>query len=277
MDIYSPDLASVQQEILYLKNSGDEQLFQKAIGKIKLLGATEQQVKQLLSSGKVNYRFSIYSNANGYIVEGNGNNTANMANSNASSTVSMNDGMGGGTASASAPQPSPTNNEPILLREGMYVNAGERLFSVYDNSSLWAEFYVPAAKSTFIKKGNAITVDSKNYQIQNLLPYFKDGQNFSIVRVTMPDKNYKIGQLVNGLIVSAPVKGLWIPTSAVYHTGNKNIVFALSSGKLTPKAIIVGATINNKILIKEGLTDNQKIAENAALLVDSEGFFLTDN
>lgn len=272
MDIYSPDLASVQQEILYLKNNGDELLLQKAINKLRLLGATEQQINQLLNSRKVNYRFGIYSNANGYIVEGNKDNAANIAKNSTSSVTSMNDGMSTSTNSA----PQPTESEPLLLREGMYINAGESVFKVYDDSSLWAEFYVPAAKSAFIQKGNTITIDSKNYNIQKLQPYFKDGQNFSIVRVTLSDKNYKIGQLINGHIVSAPVKGLWIPVSAVYHTGNKNIVFTLSNGKLTPKTIITGVIVKDKVLVKEGLTDNQKIAENAALLVDSEGFLLTD-
>lgn len=272
MEIYSPDLVNVQQEILYLKTSTDPELLQKAINKFRLLGATQQQVQQLLNSGKVNYRFAIYSKTDGYIVE-NSQNSPGAANT-MNATAPMSDEMGASSASA---MPGAITNTPLTLREGMYVNSGQSIFNVYNASGLWAEFYLPASVAPLVNKGDEISIQQQKYRIQNLQPYYKDGQNFTVARIFVSGKDFKIGQLIDGKISPAPIKGLWVPASAVYSTGNKQVVFTLSGGKLVPRNIIVGATLNHKILVKEGLTDNEKIAEQASLLVDSEGFLLTNN
>lgn len=256
MDIYSPDLVAAQQELLYLKEAGDIDLMNQAKRKLHLLGVSEKEINKVLSSGKANYSISIYSPFSGYIIE----------NSVDPGEVLFN-----------------TSNTPLSLREGMYVKTGELLFKIYDHSSVWAEFYAAAGESKSIKQNSDILIEiaegeAVKSKISSIQPFYKDGQNFTNIRAKLNNsKNqFKVGELVNGKIISANKKGLWLPKSAVYQSGSRTIVFLKSANYLYPKQISA-STIGNKIMVLSGITKEDKIAENAAHLVDSEAFIPNTN
>ncbi len=257
MDIYSPDLVAAQQELLYLKQAGDTHLMQQAKRKLQLLGVSERDINQILSSGKANYSISIYSSSNGYIIDGLSN----------AGEVSLN-----------------ATNSPLNLREGMYVKAGDIFFKVYDNSSVWAEFYASNEESKSLKQNEKILIDIGNEKIINarissIQPFYKDGQNFTNVRVRLDNsKNgFKVGQLINAKITVENNEGLWIPRSAVYQSGSRNIVFVKSGNLLHPKQVAVTNKFGNKVLVLSGINKNDRIAENAAHLVDPEAFISNTN
>ena len=248
MDIYSPDLVAAQQELLYLKEAGDTDLMNQAKRKLHLLGVSEKEINKILHSGKANHSIGIYSQVSGYIIE---------------STVD--------------PEEIP-NNTPFSLREGMYVKSGELMFRVYDNSSVWAEFYAAAAESNHIQQNSSILVEldggrTLQSTITSILPFYKEGQNFMNIRVKLNNSknDFKIGELVTGKIISANKKGLWIPKSAVYQSGSRSIVFLKSGDDLYPKEI-TASSIGNKVMVLNGITKDDQIAQNAAHLIDPEAF-----
>lgn len=274
MDIYSPELAAAQQELLYLKKVGDNALLEQAKTKIRLLGVTEAQIKQVLSSGKVNYSIPIYSAYAGYLMDS--QNTNEIQNNFSNVMNGSNDAMGNSNESTLN-----TSNTPFNLREGMYVNTGQPLFKLFNSNSVWAEFYADADQLKSIKKNTPIQISGntiKNFdsKISLIVPFYKEGRNFTTLRVELKNdiNRFKIGELLTGEIISAPLEGLWIPASAVYSLGERSIVFVKSENALKPRLITSFATVNNMVLVKEGLQAEEEIAENAAYLIDSESFIM---
>jgi Cu(I)/Ag(I) efflux system membrane fusion protein len=70
--------------------------------------------------------------------------------------------------------------------------------------------------------------------------------------------------------------GLWVPVSAVVDLGQRSTVFVMDENKFIATEIRTGVRSNNKIEILSGLEQNVKIAEKALLLVDSDGFIVTN-
>ena len=72
-DIYSPELLTAQNELIYLlqNDAQNTELIKGAKQKLRYLGATEGQIIQIIKSRQANYTFSIYSPYNGYVVDPN--------------------------------------------------------------------------------------------------------------------------------------------------------------------------------------------------------------
>ncbi|HEY1006027.1 MAG TPA: efflux RND transporter periplasmic adaptor subunit, partial [Sphingobacteriaceae bacterium] len=68
MEIYSPDLAAAQTELLFLKSNGEMQLLESARQKLRLLGMTNEQIGRILRTGQVDYRVTVYSPYSGYLM-----------------------------------------------------------------------------------------------------------------------------------------------------------------------------------------------------------------
>lgn len=252
MDIYSPDLVAAQQELLYLKEAGDIDLMNQAKRKLLLLGVSNSEINKVLNNGKVNYSISIYSSIDGYIME--------------SSTEANN-----------------TSNTPLSVREGMYVKPGESLFRVYNASSVWVEFYASVGESKSIKQHSDILIEmvggeTVKSKISIIQPFYKEGQNFTNIRVKLNNSknDFKVGELVTGEIILADKMGLWIPKSAVYQSGSRTFVFIKSGNYLYPKQISA-SIIGDRIMILSGITKRDRIAENAAHLIDPEAFIFNTN
>lgn len=249
-------------------------MLEQAKTKIRLLGVTEAQIKQVLSSGKVNYSIPIYSAYAGYLMDS--QNTNEIQNNFSNVMNGSNDAMGNSNESTLN-----TSNTPFNLREGMYVNTGQPLFKLFNSNSVWAEFYADADQLKSIKKNTPIQISGntiKNFdsKISLIVPFYKEGRNFTTLRVELKNdiNRFKIGELLTGEIISAPLEGLWIPASAVYSLGERSIVFVKSENALKPRLITSFATVNNMVLVKEGLQAEEEIAENAAYLIDSESFIM---
>ena len=143
MEIYSPDLAAAQRELLFIYQSDpNNPMLQKAKERLSLLGMQQKQIQQVLKTGKISYRIPVYSNVSGYILD----NTA-AANSSAAvptaspQSAAPDDGMGamGSSANtASNSSASTTVASTIMLREGQYIGAGQTLFTIYTNKNLIA-------------------------------------------------------------------------------------------------------------------------------------------
>jgi len=70
MEIYSPDLAAAQRELIYISSSDDNALLlQRATQRLNLLGMQAAQINQVIKTGKPLYRVPVYSSVDGYIVE----------------------------------------------------------------------------------------------------------------------------------------------------------------------------------------------------------------
>lgn len=287
MEIYSPDLAAAQRELLYIyQTDRNDNMLQRAKQKLQLLGMQPTQIQQVLRTKKVIYRVPVYSNTSGYILEKSVSGTASSSASMpaAASALSGGDGMGGmgsGSISSSASlatrATATTNNSPVLVREGQYVNAGETIFTIYNNTSLVAEFAFTPSLAAQIKRGQKLvfhkTADPETVYtgtIGLIQPTFRAGSNFTLARVYLQDSRFQIGQLVTANI---PIlnRGWWVPQNAVLVLGNISVVFKKENDVFVPKPVETKITANGMVLIADSVR-NWDIASNASYLVDSESF-----
>lgn len=288
MEVYSPDLAAAQQELLFIKDAEtDAVMLGRAKQRLMLLGMSAQAINQLLKTGKVNYRIPVYSNADGYILEKAAANTGVAAPAPAATPASGGDGMsgmGGGASSGGGgamPAAAAPVNSPVMLREGQYVSAGQSLFTIYNADRLVAEFSLKPALAALVKKDNKFvfykTVDKSSIQtasIGMIQPIFKNGENFTIARVYLSKPNFKVGELLTARIPVLLSQSWWLPEEALVALGNKKIVFKKEGNVFIPKEVKAGITIGGMVQVATDIS-NWDISKNAAYLVDSESFIKT--
>lgn len=284
LEIYSPDLAAAQRELVFIAQRGSNaDLLQKAKQRLLLLGMQPAQIQQVLTTGKILYRVPVYSPVNGYILE-----TAAAASAAAPASPSSGGGgamssMGGGDAmgNSAASGTSGASQTPqaaaVLLREGQYVNAGQSLFSVYSNTALVAEFSFDPSLAAHIQKGQKL-VFRKSADPQTVFtgmigliqPTFRPGGNFTIARVYLNDARFQVGQLITANIPIVS-RGWWVPQQAVLQLGSQSVVFKKEGDVFVPKTVQVKMVIQGMAQIEDSI-GKWEIAKNASYLVDSESF-----
>lgn len=298
MDIYSPDLASAQQELLFLKNNNEPALLEAAKRKLRLLGASEQQINSVLKTGKVDYTVSIYSPYSGYLSEvqagaSSGSSAAaagsTMITSESSSGGSSMGGMGSGgssTSSTAAPTPDVASNSPILIKEGQYVTVGQKLFNLVNAGTVWAEIFVNPDQIAKFKRGTMLQVQSvdvpskrSRVPVSLIQPFYREGTNYSLVRASISNsgKNWRVGELITVSSESTRKIGTWLPRTAVLQTGTRYVAFLKKNGAFVPAYVKVNTITTDWVDIGNSLPADQEVATNAWFLVDSESFIKVEN
>lgn len=282
MEIYSPDLAAAQRELIYINSSDNNaSLLEKAKQRLKLLGMQPAQVAQVIKTGKPLYRVPVYSTVSGYIVEKNV--ATNAASSGSvmpsSATSSEMGGMGSDASTANITTAQQTINPiPVLIREGQYVGTGETVFTIYKDNSMVAEFSLAPALVAEVKRGQKLVFhivahpeDIKTGSIGLIEPTQKNGENFTIARVYLNNSGLKPGQLLTANIPVVKNSAYWLPQNAVLQLGTKAVVFKKENGIYVPKQVQTGIRVQGMVEIKDAIGDWQ-IAKNASFLVDNESF-----
>src|SRR5690242_15542448 len=115
MDIYSPELLTAQQNLLFLlKNDpGNNNLIQAAKQKLMLLGMSGQQIRSVINDGEAYTNISVCSPYNGHVHEA------------------------GQFTNSPAPVTLPTETQALQIKEGMYINKGQPVFQVNDMRHVW--------------------------------------------------------------------------------------------------------------------------------------------
>ncbi|WP_051189623.1 efflux RND transporter periplasmic adaptor subunit [Daejeonella oryzae] len=291
MDIYSPDLVNAQQELLFLKNNNEPELMNAAKSKLRLLGFTQQQINRLIRTGKINYSVTIYSPYSGYVAEQQNSAASGgippsaggtvISSSSADQAVSM--GSMGSSANSGNPPPVPDVNQgtPLQLKEGQYISAGQKLFSLMNANQVWAEFYVTPEQIGEYKRGSIVKVQAIDNPAQNvkasvslIQPYYNQGSNYSLVRATVPNpgKNWKVGQLISVGKELQGKPGIWLPRTAVLQLGTRYVSFIKKNGAFAAVYVEVRTINDDWVDVGNSLEKDEEVAENAWFLVDSESF-----
>lgn len=280
MELYSPDLAAAQQELLFIaQNDPNSNMLEKAKQRLMLLGMQAPQIAQVVQTGKIIYRIPVYSPATGYILE----KTSAPANA-ALTAVSAGNGMN--SMGAASPEQAITEsrsalqNAPLLLREGQYVAAGQSLFTIYTAENLVAEFSFNPSLAAAIRKGRQIIMyktgdPATSYagSLDLIQPSFRAGDNFTTARAYVKDDRFQAGDLV---AASIPIlyKGWRVPQSATLSLGDRSVVFKKEQNAFIAKPVQVRFSAEGMTLIEDNI-EGWEIAVNAAFLVDSESFIKT--
>jgi membrane fusion protein, copper/silver efflux system len=266
MDIYSPELLTAQQNLLFISKNdmGNTSLVEAAKQKLLLLGMSADQVHKIIQTGKPIFSVSVYSNVSGHLHNaGDGSVTMDQQ----SSLSSMN-----------AINPS---TELLNLKEGMYVQKGQILFSVYNPSKAWALLNIYTDGQALIQKGQLVIItpesgSGRSFQgrVDFIEPFYRQGSRTTSVRVYFDNSSLRlpIGSQVRGVIIAHPAMGYWLPKESVTSLGIDQIVFLKVTDGFKPRKVNTGITTVNKIQITGGLSETDSVAVKAQFLIDSESF-----
>ncbi len=264
MDIYSRELLTEQENYLYLLKNDPENvaLVKTAKDRLLLQGITVEQIKKIEVDKKIIEFVTVYSPFTGH----------------------LHDLIESNNASDMATMPTATQNE-LAIKEGMYVKKGQGVFNIYNTNKLWVVLSIYTDKISLVKKGQSVKllIDSKelkesNLKIDFIEPEIKTNQNSVSARVYIsnPNSAIKIGSNVKAIINAGNMTGGFIPATAVVHLGNNSVVFVKKNDIFMAKSITVGVKINEMINVTAGISENDVIAENAQLLMDSESFIKSE-
>ena len=264
MEIYSPELLTAEQNLLFLlKNDpGNTSFIFAAKEKLLLLGVSPQQLYDIIQQQKPSLTISVYSNYNGHIHD----------------ALSMNTSK---TAPASINTSEPVTTKELTLKEGMYVQKGQTLLSVYNPNKLLALLNIYADDQSLVKVGSPVlmvpeasTANEFRAKIDFIEPFFREDSKTLTARVYFENRDMKmpVGSQVKATIFGNTVKANWLPKDAVISLGLDKIVFKKYGDIFKALTIQTGLTHTDKIQIIKGLTSYDSVASNAQFLMDSESF-----
>jgi membrane fusion protein, copper/silver efflux system len=282
MDIYSPELRTFQEEHLFiLKSNNENSLIEKSREKLRLLGIIDNQITQLEKNGTVALTIPVNSPANGYVFFSEKSQQPNSGTKNnpAMNTMNMKQNTNNDASYASSAS---------QIREGIYVDEGQTLFSVNDLQEVWALISVSNQNANQIHENQPVEIISENNSSKTLKgkvalieqTFEEANQRFARVRVVLPNPNnsLKINSLVTAKFPLIDNKNLHVPSSAVYKTGLNAFVWVKTdttrngTGIFQLRKVIAGASSSGMTMIKSGLTPNEEIAKEAGMMTDSETF-----
>lgn len=267
MDIYSPELVTAEQNLLFLlrNDAGNVSLINAAKQRLLLLGMTPTQIAGIIKAGKPLFAVPVYSNYTGHIHEA----TADAMS--ASLQGSMRD--------------ISITTEELSLRPGTYIQKGQLLLSVYNPDKVWATLSIYAEMHMLVQRGDAVvvvpeTAPSKQVRgkINFIEPFFREGTKTLTARVYFDNSTLQvpIGSQVKATIYSDFEEAVWLPVSAVVSLGADKVVFIKQNGGFKAHKLVTGLPYNDRIQVVSGLTAKDTVAQNAQFLIDSESFIKVD-
>lgn len=265
MDIYSPELVTAQQNLLFiLKSDADNTSFINAAKqKLLLLGMSETELNEVIKKWKPLYKVSVYSNYSGHVHD------AGMSNDVAANEMSSDADI----------------TQPLSLKEGMYVQKGQTLFMTMNHHQAWAALQIFPNEQTLIQKGDAVRIIPEtdttaviDGKIDFIEPFFRTNSKTLTARVYFHNMDMlPIGSHVTADVYSKNIKGLWLPASAVLSLGTNEVAFIKEDGGFVAHKITTGIRSGNNVQILSGLNTTDSVAANAQYLIDSESFIKTSN
>lgn len=240
-ELYIPDWVAAQEEYLYvkgIKGPGAAELLDAAKQRLRLAGMTEDQIRRVASSGKVQPRITVIAPVSGVVAE-----------------LNVREGM---TVMPGTPMLQINGLETIWV----YADVPENQSSEVQIGSA-VEARTPSLPGqTFKGKVSAI------------LP--EVNPNTRTIRARIELKNPGT-TLIPGMFATvnftpnARKNVLAVPSEAIIETGKRSIVMvAEGEGKFVPVEVQTGIESNGKIEIKKGLQAGQKVVVSGQFLIDSE-------
>lgn len=249
--IYSPDLVTTEQEYLLARQnaaaldaspisgvaSGADSLLSAARARLEQWEVPAAEIGHLEKTGKVITDLTFNSSVTGYVTE--------------------------------------RNAVP-----NMYVQPDTKLYTVADLSTVWVNAQVFQTDLGKVRAGEAasVTVDAypgRTFQgrVDFVYPQVDTATRTARVRLVFANPQLKLtpGMYVN-VVLKVPLgRQLVVPSSAVFHSGMRTLVFLnRGEGQLEPHEIEAGLTVGEEAIVLKGLRPGDSIVTSANFLIDSE-------
>ncbi len=250
--IYSPELVSTQQEYLialrgkkYLSDApyreitnGADSLLSAARERMRLWDVSDEEISSLEKEGRVKRTLTMYSPASGIVTE------------------------------------------RAVFPQGRYVNPEMDLYTIVDLSTAWVLADVYEYEVPYVKVGQTATMrlsyaPGKSYvgKITYINPTVDPKTRTAKARLEFPNGNLELKpeMFADVEIAIDYGKQVVVPQEAVLDAGTEQVVFiARGEGYFEPRKIQVGAKVEYRVIVLDGLRPGETIVTSANFLIDSE-------
>ena len=232
--IYSPELLIAQQDFLLALKTDN---FKIAKFRLKTLGIQDRVIKEIKKQNKILENIPVYSSESGLITA-------------------------------------------LNIQKGMYIEPKTKLLTIINPNELWIEGILFENDYIWADLGNDITlelnflrnnittkIDYIYPEMDTTLQAFKFRGSLSNV------KNYiKSNQNINIIISGSKIEGIVIPYSSLLQTETKNKIIIKKNDHFSIIEVSVGYidTINNEVVITNGLEEGEEIVISGHFLIDAE-------
>jgi len=239
--VYSPELNSAQRDFLHILTTGKKELIRAGEERLRALGLSGAQIRQLKKNRKIIENMPVYSPADAVIAQTNLRQGEYIK---PGMSVMRLESLDPLWLMLQAPE-----RKLGLIREGLPVD------------------YQLAAEGSTAQEG----------VIEYVYPELEAKTRTVMARLTLdnPEGAYKPGQLAHATIYAGPKDNiLFVPSEAVIRLGDENrVILALGEGKFEARPVGLGIESGQYTEITWGLEDNQKVVVSGQFLLDSEASF----
>ncbi|MDP5185698.1 MAG: efflux RND transporter periplasmic adaptor subunit, partial [Alishewanella sp.] len=246
LEIFSPDLIVIQQELLQAKQLSASRgslpagtTLDSARRRLRLLGVPVTQIEQILQREQLQDTVTISAPVSGIITE-------------------------------------------KWVNQGAYVSTGQPLFTVMALDQLWLELEVFEQQLALLQPGLALEVslpafagETFSASIELIEPLLNTSSRSARVRALLPNPS---GRLQPGMLAQASVtiplaETLLIPASAVLFTGKQSLVYVQIDAEqphYNPRRITLGQRLGEQYQVFAGLEQGELVVTQGAFRLDSE-------
>lgn len=240
-ELYVPDWVAVQEEYFAVKGlsgPGVDALLDGARQRMRLAGMTDAQIREVVSSGKVQPRLSVAAPIGGVVTE-----------------LTAREGM---TVASGAPLFRINGLRTVWINAEVPESHASRL-----HVSDGVEARVAAVGETVFRG-----------RVQTVLPAIDPATRTITARVELanPEQRLVPGMFASLRIASAAGEEvLMVPSEAVIRTGRRDVVIIVEDdGRFAPVDVEIGAEIDGMTEIKSGVQAGRRVVVSGQFLLDSE-------
>lgn len=187
-----------------------------------------------------------------------------------------------------APRPVVTVTAPAAgaitaldIRNGMTIVQGAPLATISGVSPVWLVVSLAQADAGVARTGGRVTARLPAYpgesfagRIESILPAADAATRTIQVRIALqnPQGRLRPGMTAEAELVDGDARpALLVPAEAVIQTGRRTVVIvALENGRFAPTEIELGRRSGDRIEVRHGLSEGQRVVASGQFLIDSE-------
>lgn len=238
LEVYAPDLVNAQREYLQALGGIQESLKTAARERLLALGVPESQIQQVEKERRVRQLTAVYARQDGIV-------------------------------------------SALNLREGMYVTPEMELMTLADPTTVWVQVEVFEQQAGWLAVGQKAEVRLPHAPgevwegtVEYIYPEVDAKTRAVRARLRFPNsgERLKFNMFADVTIHATPrARVLHIPREALIRTGSEQrVVVDLGGGHFEARPVTVGIEAGDRVEIRSGLKEGERVVTSAQFLLDSE-------
>jgi len=238
LEVYAPDLVNAQKEYLQALGGILESLKISARDRLLALGVSESQVQQVEKERRVPQLTAVYARQDGIV-------------------------------------------SALNIRQGMYVTPEMELMTLADVSTVWVKVEVFEQQAGWLALGQKAEMrlphapgEAWEGTVEYIYPDV-DAKTRAVrarLRFPNPGERLKFNMFADVVVHATPrAKVLNIPSEALIRTGTEQrVIVDLGEGRFEARPVEVGMESGDRVEIRSGLKEGERVVTSAQFLLDSE-------